>query len=300
MTDQAESLRRRMVEVAPPALEGEFVPRVIVVASGKGGVGKSNFCVNFSLSLSQQGYRPVVVDSDVGFANVELLLDARPTATVLDLCGTADVWDVVQYSKHGLPFLSGGSSLSSVNQLDGEGVQRLHSQLGRLGERFNVVVFDLGAGIGPQFSTLVAEADEMVVVTTPEPTALSDAYALIKYVQENGHRPHWRLVINRARRLVDAKDAAEKLSATVRRFLDLDVQVLGYVLEDEDVQKAVMRQTPWVLSHPNSTATRCMEQIVQNYLRADRPSRGGWTRFLSRLLGRTGDSGGDKNSGHSA
>lgn len=284
MLDQAASLRERMLNMQSKFPASNKVSRVISVASGKGGVGKSNFCVNFALSLQKAGFKPIVVDTDIGFANIEVLLDVHPIQNMFDLLHGAQIWDIVQTSPSGLPFLSAGSGLMDIHNLSDQDMEIIIGQMKRLSERFDVILLDSGAGMGIQLGHLVGASDELIMLTTPEPTAITDAYALMKMLRMKGQLPPVRLVVNRAPRVVDAKQTAEKLRLAASRFLELEMDVLGYILEDEAVVRAVMNQRPLLLDAPHSKASRCVTQIVENYLRFGQVQRSGLVGFLEKLF----------------
>jgi flagellar biosynthesis protein FlhG len=273
---------------------GQISGRVITVASGKGGVGKSNLCINFALGLQNIGYHPIVLDADIGFANVEVLLGARPKRTILDILDGADVWDTVQESASGLPFLSAGSGLLDIHSLTPRQMARLLEGVSRLHERYDVILVDGGAGIGENMERLIRAADQLLLVTTPEPTAIADGYSLLKLLAARGDCPPVQLVVNRVQTVLDGRVASEKLRLVAGRFLNMDVGVLGYVLDDDSVGRAVMRQTPLLLDAPNSTAARCFVQLVHNFVRAEvKPPKVGIAGFFERLFkrsrGRAGD-----------
>src|SRR5579875_1515925 len=209
MGDQAQMLRARMNQMSNRLTPPCHTARVIAVASGKGGVGKSNFCVNFALSLMSSGLRPIVIDTDVGFANVEVLLGVTPTYTILDLLNGKDIWEVIETSPAGLPFLSAGNGLLNLYSLTDADVEKMVHELGQLHEKYDVILLDSGAGMGTQIGRLVSSADELIVVTTPEPTSITDAYALVKMLAIRGELPIARLVVNRVARISDGKSAAE-------------------------------------------------------------------------------------------
>ena len=301
MGDQAQMLRARMNQMSNRLTPPCHTARVIAVASGKGGVGKSNFCVNFALSLMSSGLRPIVIDTDVGFANVEVLLGVTPTYTILDLLNGKDIWEVIETSPAGLPFLSAGNGLLNLYSLTDADVEKMVHELGQLHEKYDVILLDSGAGMGTQIGRLVSSADELIVVTTPEPTSITDAYALVKMLAIRGELPIARLVVNRVARISDGKSAAEKLQMVVERFLKVKIGVLGYIFEDEAVVRSVMAQEPLYLSFPNSRAANCYEQLVKNYAvqRADVP-RTGLSGFIERLFKRSSHSGGGVDFIHPA
>lgn len=299
MTDQADSLRTRMSS-AEPAGGAAQNARVIVVASGKGGVGKSNFSVNFAIGLQMAGYRPVVIDTDIGFANIDLLLGVRPQRTLLDVLDGRSIWETLAVSASGLPFLSAGSGLADIHSLQPGQVDRLLGALSQLQQRHDFIIIDCGAGLGSNVRRLIRAADDLVLVTTPEPTAIADAYALLKLLVQQADLSSTRIVVNRARTFVEARLAADKLMTVARGFLNVSPSVLGYILEDDVVGRSVMRQEAFVTAYPTAPSSRCILQLVQNYVRVEGGSepRRGLSAFLERLTRfyRTGE----WDSGHSA
>jgi flagellar biosynthesis protein FlhG len=301
MADQAEQLRERMLRSDLGADSGgPLQHKVITVTSGKGGVGKSNFCVNFALGLQQSHRNPLIIDADVGFADVEVLLGVRPRYSIFDVIEGMPIWEAISYSTSGLPFLSAGNGLSELHELSVPQVERLVDVMKQLEDRFDTILIDSGAGLGANMEMLMTAADDLIIVSTPEPTSIADAYSLLKVLVLKGELSPPQLVVNRARSLVDAKQAAAKLQMIAKRFLDVDVGILGYLLEDEAVVRSVMMQTPFVDAYPNSLAAKCVKQLVQNYLRVDETDqKRGIVAFLERLL-RKKRAGGDVNSQHSA
>jgi flagellar biosynthesis protein FlhG len=296
MGDQAESLRRLMTQQRESA---EQEHRVIAVASGKGGVGKSNFCVNFGLALQMAGHRPIVIDADVGFADVEVLLGIRPRRTIVDVLDGLSIWDALEYDASGLPFLSAGNGLMADQDLTAQQMNRLLQELQSLHNKFDIVLLDSGAGMGQSLSRMLSAVDDLILVTTPEPTAIADCYALVKMLVVRGELPETRLVINRAPNFTEARLTADKLKMVADRFLDVKLNVLGYVLEDDAVANAVMRQEALLTAYPTSPAARCFHQLVRNYLQVStpRPKRG-IAGFLERFFRRR--AGGELDSSHSA
>ena len=299
MSDQAAELRARMAKTRVE--EPVKLAKVIAVASGKGGVGKSNFCVNFGLVLKQLGFRPIIIDTDVGFANVEVLLGVRPSHSIVDVLAGSDIWDVLQETPYGLPFLSAGNGLTDIHSFSETDISRLISSLRDLQSKFDIILIDSGAGMGSQTGRLLGAADELVLVTTPEPTSITDAYALLKMLAIQERVPSTKLVVNRAAHLSIAKQAAEKLSLVAERFLNQRLSVLGYILEDDALVEAVMAQRPLLAHAPNSKSARCYRQVGDNYLRTEATvPRLGINAFLQRIFSRKADSGGDVDAGHSA
>lgn len=288
MSDQASQLRTQMgtgSSGATGVTREMKTAKVIAVASGKGGVGKSNFCVNFGMSLAQYGIRVLVLDTDVGFANVEVLLNVTPSHSLLDILEGRALPDIVEHSQYGLSFISGGNGLFDRNALEDADYQKLIVELRKLSDMYDVVLLDCSAGVTEVSLQLVAASDELVVVATPEPTAMTDAYALMKMFMNKFPLPSTRIVINRANSFADAKRSANTLMGVCNRFLSMNVEVLGYILEDSAVSEAVMRQVPVVAYAANSRASSCYRQIASNFVRHDvKTPRVGVSGFFERLL----------------
>lgn len=284
--DQAEQLRR-LIDNGSGTPE-ESGSRVIAVASGKGGVGKSNVCINFGLGLRAQGKRVLILDADVGFADVEVLLGVHPKHTIVDVLDGMSIWDAIEYDSSGLPFLSAGNGITDIHDLSREQMSRLIRELTQLQERFDIILIDSGAGMGQNIGQLISAADDVFLVTTPEPTSVADAYALMKMLVARGNVPPTSLLVNRAHNFVGGRETADKLQLAISRFLDKDVSVLGYILEDPNVSRAVMNQMALLEGFPDSSASRCFRQLVKNYLRLDAPHTegGGFRRFIDRLFHR--------------
>lgn len=286
MSDQAEELRRVMSSQTTVD-SGHQGGRVVAVVSGKGGVGKSNFCVNFALGLAQAGSHPVILDADMGFANVEVLLGIQPKYTLLDLLAGKEIWDVVQQSPIGVPFISAGTGIASLHTLDVGEMETLAAQMRKLQERYDVVLIDSGAGTGGHLGYLVSAADEVMLVTTPEPTAIADAYALLKVLRFGTGLPPTKMVVNRTRSFAEGRITADKLRLATERFLQTKLQTLGYVLEDDAVSESVMRQQVVLRAFPKSSSAQCIRQLVHNYLNGETVSvKRGIAGFIERWMQR--------------
>ncbi|QQE80823.1 MinD/ParA family protein [Alicyclobacillus sp. SO9] len=282
--DQAERLRS-LVNQGP--IQTAASKQIIAVASGKGGVGKTNFCVNFALELQKIHRSPVVLDVDLGFANVDVILGERPRHTIEDLLNGFSIWDVLQVSATGLPYLSGGAGLTELHTLSRAQVLHLKEEFSRLDDRYDTVLLDCSAGHSTNSEQLIAAATQLIVLTTPEPTSIADAYALLKMLSVNGQLPQVvTVVVNRASGIVEAKLAADKLKLVAAKFLGVNIDILGFILEDDAVPQAVMAQTALLLKYPHSKAASCIQQIARNYLHIDeRSERRGFSKFLERLFG---------------
>ena len=266
--------------------------RVFAFTSGKGGVGKTNLTVNLAVSWARAGRQVLVVDGDLGLANVDILLDEAPTHSLRDvLAGTHRASDVLLRSAYGPTLLPGASGTATMADLDAAQRMALITALDGLEEeaatRFDTVLVDTGAGIGRNALFFAAAAEEVCVVTTPEPTALADAYAAIKsLVRQCGVR-HVALVVNQAAQAADARDVYQRLSSVCGRFLPVVLELAGWVPADPHVHEAVMVQRPVVVQYPTAPASRAIVELSDRLLMrtAPRQASGRLQFFWRRLLG---------------
>ncbi|MCK6454990.1 MAG: MinD/ParA family protein [Phycisphaerae bacterium] len=266
--DQASELRR-LVETAGAARPGSTRHRrgrVIAVASGKGGVGKTNVAVNLAVCLARRGRRVLLVDADLGTANADLLLNVAPRAGLAQVAtggrALADVVMRIVLSGRGnaaggsLHFVPGASGLPEVADLSAADRGRILDALAELEREFDVLVIDCGAGVSENVVAFAAAADELLVVTTPEPPAMTDAYALIKIVAGRCRCPMLHLLVNMVRDRGEGRAVSERISEVAARFLGRAVHPAGVLLRDDRVPDAVRRRVPLVERHAGSgTAT---------------------------------------------
>lgn len=282
MRDQAEQLRERMLQNKKTR-----PTRLVTVTSGKGGVGKSNFSLNFGLGLIEKGHKAVLFDLDLGLANLDVLMGITPKKHLFHLLEPdTTVWDIIEQGPGGLEFIAGGSGFTQIMQLNDEKLDRLFSHLDPLQGYADTIIFDTGAGFSKESMRFMLSSDEVILVTTPEPPAITDAYAVIKMLHSHNPAVSIRLVINRASSEREGKMTADKLAMVSKRFLNMDIQSLGYVSDDPYVSKAVKLQRPFLLTYPQSQAARSIRNLVERYL--DRPvnsdaSVSGLKGFLARL-----------------
>ena len=285
MRDQA--VRLRLAAQAPPLQKidtGTGGPRVIAVASGKGGVGKTSLVVNLGLVLGRMQQRVLLLDADLGLANVEILLGLVPRFSLRDvLYGDKHIRDVVTPTTYGVRVVSGGSGLYELANLDSAQQARLLDMLLYFRDDTDCILIDTGAGINKSVIGFTAAAGEVIVVITPEPTSLTDAYSLLKVLARFGIVTEARVVVNRAAGDREGEQVAARLASAAERFLRLPVRHLGTIAEDATVATAVMCQRPLVVAHPASPAARQIEAIAHRLLyREAVPACQG--NFVSRLL----------------
>ncbi|MGD8191032.1 MinD/ParA family protein [Brevibacillus ginsengisoli] len=283
MRDQAERLRERLQRNL-----GSKPTRIITVTSGKGGVGKSNFTLNFGLGLIERGQKVLIFDVDLGLANLDVLMGITSRNHIFQLIEQKkSIWDIIEKGPNGLEFIAGGSGFTQVLQLDDQKLNRLFDQLSELQGYADTIFFDTGAGISNESMRFMLSADEILLVTTPEPTAITDAYAVIKMIHSRSPDAKIRMIINRASSYKEGKATADKLTMVAKRFLGIELETLGFVPDDENVMKAVKKQSPFLLEYPKSQASKGIRDLVDKYLGVSLQTKDDGTTglkgFLSRL-----------------
>ncbi|HET7904728.1 MAG TPA: MinD/ParA family protein [Candidatus Eisenbacteria bacterium] len=241
--------------------------RIVAVTSGKGGVGKTNIVTNLALALARQGVRVLVVDGDLGLANVDLLLGVAPQYDLQDvILGQRSVRDVVFEGPDGIHVLPASSGVEELANLDEFRTECLIRSLGELEDQCDIILIDSPSGIGHNAVSLAQVADQILVVTTPEPTSFSDAYAMIKVLSRRPLKCVPSLLVNQADSEDEAMGVARRVRTVAKRFLNLDVEYWGCVLADESVAKSVQRQEPFLSTYPYSPAASCIYSLARRVM----------------------------------
>jgi flagellar biosynthesis protein FlhG len=297
--DQAEGLRKLVSAGAAPAGPGPVGPkvggggggnsrlRVIAVTSGKGGVGKTNMTANLAVLAAKAGKRVLIIDADLGLANVEIVFGLKPKhhmGALLD--GTLSVEDVLVEGPRGVKILPGGSGVQSLTALDEQQKLRLCAALDQVEDMFDLVLVDSGAGIGDNVLFFVGAAQEALLVVSPEPTSLVDAYAVVKVLSQQAGVKHFHVIVNPVVDELAAREIFPKLTTVTSRFLNCSVRHLGYVPRDENLHRAIMAQKPVVEAFPLSPASRALGHVADKLLNTPTPSRleSGFKFMWQRLL----------------
>jgi len=253
--DQVSKLRRLMDEV--------HCARTIAVVSGKGGVGKSNIALNLAILLSAAQKRVALVDADMGLANLDVLADVTVRANLGHvIAGSRTLEEIIVYLPGGVQFIPGASGLARLARLSEFQRAGLIQQLDTLDADNDIVVIDCGAGIGPDVVNLAAGADNILIVTTPELTAVTDAYAVIKVLDRREYSGQMSLLVNFAPSRQDARETYQRLAGVARQFLGVRLFDAGYVLTDPKVPQAVQRREPFVMAYPRCPASRCVAALA--------------------------------------
>lgn len=265
MMDQAEQLRKL---VRQSDIQQKNIARVITVTSGKGGVGKSSISVNLAIGLARAGKRVIVMDVDFGLANVEVMLGIRPEYNLADMMFRGrSLKEIITKGPEGIGFISGGSGIHELTRLTREQIVNLTMRLVELDELADVIIIDTGAGIADTVLEFVAASTEVLLVATPEPTSITDAYALLKTLNQklefSTDNTCIKIIANRVAAENEGKDLFEKISVVAAKFLDFELEYLGEIPQDDQVSRAIIRQKPIILSAPNSGAGRAMRALAE-------------------------------------
>lgn len=261
--DQAEKLRNIIKQQNAP----KHISRVITVTSGKGGVGKSSITVNLAIALSRLGKRVVILDADFGLANIEIMLGIRPTYNLADLMFRGkSLSDIITEGPENIGFISGGSGIQELTNLTKDQIIYLIRKLVELDQIVDIVIIDTGAGISNSVLEFVAASSEILLVTTPEPTSITDAYALLKTLNRKidfSEDTAIKMIANRVTPDEDGKVIYDKLNIVVTRFLTIKLEYLGNIPMDNSVSKAVMRQRPAISDYPNSNFAKLITSFAK-------------------------------------
>lgn len=257
----------------PPRYLGRRQPgtptRTIAITSGKGGVGKTALVVNLAVALSELGQRVCVIDGDLGTANVDIILNLAPRWNLAHvISGEKDIYDVLVEGPAGVVILPGGSGLQELTALDDRQFAKLRNQFTRLERYTDILILDTGSGLSRSVTNFILAADETLMVTTPEPHAITDAYALLKVLAQYGPQQPIRLVVNRVRDAREAQDIARKMLFASQRFLGVELAFLGHVSEDPVVGTAIRRQQDLLSWAPRSRAAEDIRRLASALLEA--------------------------------
>jgi flagellar biosynthesis protein FlhG len=270
MADQAQGLRN-LVQIHSDS--NARATRIITVTSGKGGVGKSNFTLNFALTLQARGYKVLIFDADIGLANIDVLMGVSSKYNLYHLLKRQKtIWEIIQKGPNDLEFIAGGSGFNDLLRLTEDELDYFANQVSLLSGHVDFIIFDTGAGLSKETLKFILAAEETIVVTTPEPTSITDAYAIIKMVNSMGHKVPFKLVVNRVSDPREGKHTADKISLVAKQFLEIDIPTLGFVDDDTNVTKAVKRQVPFTIAFPNSSASKSIQILVERFISGYEPT----------------------------
>ena len=255
MLDQAENLRRLANKD-----NSKKKAKIITITSGKGGVGKSNFVVNMGITLHKKGKKVLILDADIGMGNDDVLMGVLPRYNVFDLLEGKDINEVVVEGPYGINLLPGGSGINYIENLEEKERLAFIEKLTSLDE-YDYIFIDTGAGINKNVLAFIACSEETIVITTPEPTSLTDAYSLIKATDHFKLTDTANVIVNRAFSIKDGEETYNKLKRAVDKFLTIKINYLGSISEDRKLVEGVRAQVPFTILYPKCDASRSIERI---------------------------------------
>jgi len=300
MEDQAEKLREIMKRKkestassksgapAKPAAKAADKARIITVTSGKGGVGKTNLSVNMALAFARLGKKVIVMDADLGLANVNVMLNMIPKYNLYHVIKKQKtIREILVETEYGISIVAGASGFSQIANMGEDDRKDFISELDSLSNA-DIIIIDTSAGVSSNVLDFIAAADDAVIITTPEPTAITDAYGIIKILatEYDSLNMGLKLVVNRAKGAAEAKSVADRMINIAGQFLNLKVDYLGFIYDDSAVPHAVLRQKPFMVVDPKCKASICVQHIVE---RMDRNKPGevrGFGAMMRKLFGR--------------
>lgn len=287
--DQAEQLR-----IIKANKQSRPLARVITVTSGKGGVGKSNTSINLAIQFRKLGQRVIILDADFGLANIEIMFGAVPKYNLFDLIHQGKtIKEIITWGPMEVGFISGGSGIAEMSNLNKEYLNYIIQNLAELDALADIIIIDTGAGISDSVLEFLVASGEVLLVTTPEPTSITDSYSLLKALsRHSGYEQEStpiKLVANRVEREADGEALFNKLNAVVARFLKFPISYLGCVPQDQHLARAVMQQMPVSLQSPSAKSSQAYERIAARLMEKEevqKPSKRGMASFFSHIISR--------------
>ncbi|MDR2192883.1 MAG: MinD/ParA family protein [Treponema sp.] len=302
MEDQAEKLRemmRKRNEISAPIAE-KISPvktweqkrnRIITVSSGKGGVGKTHVAVNMAIAYARLGKKVVVMDADLGLANVNVMLGLIPKYNLFHVMRQQKTMKEVQEeTEYGISIVAGASGLFKIANLTEDQREHFIKELITL-SNVDIIIIDTSAGVSKNVLDFILAANDAIIITTPEPTAITDAYGITKIIAtETSDKSEigLKLVINRVKNAEEAKKVADRMINIAGQFLNLKLDYLGFIYDDPVVSQAVLKTKPFMVIDPKSKASLCVQHLVERMEKTEaQHESGGFALMMKRLFSRT-------------
>lgn len=271
--------------------ENEKKSRIITVTSGKGGVGKTSVSINLAIQFRLQGKSVIIFDADFGLANIEVMIGAIPKYNLSDLIYRGkDLNDIIMKGPMDIGFVSGGSGISGFGDLTKEQLTYLVYKIKELESMADIIIIDTGAGISSAVMDFVVVSNEVILVTTPEPTSITDSYSLLKALNKRDDfdksQNHIKIVANRVRSYEEGANLYNKLNVVVNKFLNFNIEFLGIIENDENMSKAVIQQKPISMAYPNSKGAKSFKKISDTLLEKKTTDEDEQKGLAFMLLGR--------------
>jgi len=284
--DQAANLRKLVLERKNNEVSGA---RTIVITSGKGGVGKTSLSVSLAIAIAGDGKSVTLFDADLGLANINVLLGIIPKYNLYHVIkGKKKLKDIIIEVPEGIKIIAGASGFQQLANLEVKQREEFISSIAELSND-DFLIVDTGAGISQNVLSFVMAADEVIVVTTPEPTAITDAYGIIKAIASQSNEKLIKLIVNRAQSVAEGKRVAQRVINIAGQFLNVKVEELGFVYEDIYVPKSVRNQKPFIVSYPACKASGCIKVIADriNNKLVENEKGSGIVSFIKNILGQS-------------
>lgn len=284
--DQAEQLRN----IIKANNQSRPLARVLTVTSGKGGVGKSNTAINLAIQFRKMGQRVIILDADFGLANIEIMFGAVPKHNLCDLIYQGkNIKDIITWGPMGVGFISGGSGIAGMANLSRDYLVYIIQNLAELDAIADIIIVDTGAGISDAVLEFLVASGEIILVTTPEPTSITDSYSLLKALNRHPRfsqeSSQVKMLANRVEKEEEGQVLYSKLNAVVSRYLKMPFTYLGAVPQDSQLSKAVMQQTPVSLQNPEAKSSLAYETIAAKLMNKEAPVRKrGMAAFFSHMI----------------
>jgi flagellar biosynthesis protein FlhG len=266
--------------------------RLITVTSGKGGVGKTNISANIALYIASQGYRVCLFDADLGLANINILLGLYPEYDLGDvILNGKKIDDILIKNYKGIDIIPGSSGIEKIANLEPDKLDHFVRSFSELNSRYDFFILDTAAGVSKNVISFCMISSEVILIVTPEPTSLTDAYALLKILSLNGYKHSVMVTVNHSKNIQNAKMVFTKFKETVQKFLPIKVVPLGAVMQDTNVVKAVKEQKPFIYLYPNTIASSCIKSIAKHLVNKKAEDVETfcldtfWTKFLNVFKG---------------
>ncbi|MDE6884036.1 MAG: MinD/ParA family protein [Lachnospiraceae bacterium] len=289
--DQAEQLRNIIKASSQPHTP---LARVITVTSGKGGVGKSNTAINLAIQFRKMGQKVIILDADFGLANIEIMFGAVPKHNLCDLIYQGkNIRDIITWGPMEVGFISGGSGIAGMSNLSRDYLNYIVQNLVQLDEMADTIIIDTGAGISDAVLEFLVASGEILLVTTPEPTSITDSYSLLKALNRHprysSETTTVKVIANKVADETEAEALFSKLEAVVVRYLRVPITYLGMIPQDQQLAKAVMQQMPVSLENPRARASLAYEALAAKLMNKELNrslTKRGMAAFFSHIIGK--------------
>jgi len=282
MLDQAEALRKLINNEEQE--NKKTSTKLITVTSGKGGVGKSNFVVNLAIVLQNKGKRVLIFDADLGMGNDDVLMGLYPKHNIFDIIFTdLEIKDIIIEGTNGVGLIPAGSALSKAQDLEENDKKIFLEKLDTLDE-YDYILIDTGAGVNKDVLSFIAASEELIVITTPEPTSLTDGYSLIKAIDHYKLKTNAKIIVNKAFTKEEGEETYNRFNRAVGKFLKINIEYLGCILDDKKLVQSVRQQKPFVVLYPNCDASKDIENIAMKLIGQEMNTSNGAKGLFKRLF----------------